>query len=107
MLRRLEAKTEENRIKFLDGFGSFAARHEACFQLGQKGVIIVEEESSEGRSQVEAEGLQSEAEEENGPQAEEEALQTEAEKREQSRGEALLLEAEVVAANLKESGTRR
>ena len=52
-------------------------------------------------------GPQTEAEEENGPQAEEEALQTEAEKREQSRGEALLLEAEVIAANLKESGTRR
>ena len=39
--------------------------------------------------------------------AEEEALATEAEKRERSRWEALLLEAEVIAANLKESGTRR
>ena len=48
-----------------------------------------------------------EAEEEKPPQAEEETLQTEAEKREESRWEALLLEAEVIAANLKESGTRR
>ncbi len=48
-----------------------------------------------------------EAEEEKCLQAEEEALQTEAEKRERSRWEALLLEAEVIAANLKESGTRR
>jgi hypothetical protein len=39
------------------------------------------------------------------PQANEEALQAEAEKRERSRWEALLLEAEVIAANLKESGT--
>ncbi len=48
-----------------------------------------------------------EAEKEKHPQAEEDALQTEAEKREKSRCEALLLEAEVIAANLKESGTRR
>jgi hypothetical protein len=48
-----------------------------------------------------------EAEEEKQLQAEEEALQAEAAKREKSRREALLLEAEVIAANLKESGTRR
>ena len=47
------------------------------------------------------------AEEEKQSQAEKEALQTEAEKREESRWKALLLEAEVIAANLKESGTRR
>ena len=47
------------------------------------------------------------AEKEKLPQAEEDALQTEAEKREKSRWQALLLEAEVIAANLKESGTRR
>jgi hypothetical protein len=51
--------------------------------------------------------LQAETEEEMQPQANEEALQAEAEKRERSRWEALLLEAEVIAANLKESGTRR
>ena len=48
-----------------------------------------------------------ESEEEERPQAEEETLQTEAKKREKSRWDALLREAEVIAANLKESGTRR
>jgi len=52
-------------------------------------------------------GPQTEVEEEKQPQSEDETLQTEAEKREKSRWEALLLEAEVIAANLKESGTRR
>ncbi len=56
---------------------------------------------TEKRPQTETE------EEEKRPQAEEDTLQTEAEKREKSRWEALLLEAEVIAANLKESGTRR
>ena len=60
----------------------------------------MERESPEKRPRTEAE-------KEKHPQAEEEALQTEAEKREKSRWEALLLEAEVIAANLKESGTRR
>ena len=59
----------------------------------------MERESPEKRPPTDAE--------ETHPQAEEEALQTEAEKREKSRWEALLLEAEVIAANLKESGTRR
>ena len=57
--------------------------------------------SPEKRPRTEAE------EEDKHPQAEQEPLQTEAEKREKSRWEALLLEAEVIAANLKESGTRR
>jgi hypothetical protein len=48
-----------------------------------------------------------ESEEEKRPQTEEEVPQTEAEEREKSRWDALLLEAEVIAANLKESGTRR
>jgi hypothetical protein len=48
-----------------------------------------------------------EPEEEQHPQAEEEVPQTETEKQEKSRWEALLREAEVIAANLKESGTRR
>ena len=48
-----------------------------------------------------------EAEEGKRPQAEEEVPQTEAKKREKSRWDALLREAEVIAANLKESGTRR
>ena len=61
----------------------------------------MEGESPEKHPQTEAK------EEEKHPQAEEDALQPEAEKREKSRWEALLLEAEVIAANLKESGTRR
>ena len=65
------------------------------------------EAEEEKRPQAEEEALQIEAEDGKHPQAEEEALQTEAEKREASRWEALLLEAEVIAANLKESGTRR
>ena len=65
------------------------------------------EAGEESDPQAEGELAQAEAEEEMQPQAEEEALQTEAEKREKSRWEALLLEAEVIAANLKESGTRR
>ncbi len=66
----------------------------------------MEGESTEKRPQVE-EVLQTETEEGGQPQAEEETLQAEAAKRERSRWEALLLEAEVIAANLKESGTRR
>jgi hypothetical protein len=62
----------------------------------------MEKESTEKHPQIETE-----AEEEKDPQVEQEALQTEAKKREKSRWEALLLEAEVIAANLKESGTRR
>ena len=57
--------------------------------------------------QAEEEVLQTEPGEEKQPQVGEEALQSEAAKREKSRWEALLLEAEVIAANLKESGTRR
>jgi hypothetical protein len=56
---------------------------------------------------VEEEVLQTKTEEGVHPEAEEEDLQAEAKKREKSRWEALLLEAEVIAANLKESGTRR
>ncbi len=56
---------------------------------------------------MEEEVLQTETEEGVHPEAEEEPLQAEAAKREKSRWEALLLEAEVIAANLKESGTRR
>jgi len=48
-----------------------------------------------------------ESKEEKGSQAEQEALQTEMKEREKSRWLALLQEAEVIAANLKESGTRR
>lgn len=50
---------------------------------------------------------QAESKEEQDSQAEQEALQTEMKKREKSRWLALLREAEVIAANLKESGTRR
>lgn len=50
---------------------------------------------------------QAESKEEQGSQAEQEALQTEMKEREKSRWLALLREAEVIAANLKESGTRR
>ena len=46
-------------------------------------------------------------EEEKGSQAEQEAPQTDMKEREKSRWLALLREAEVIAANLKESGTRR
>ena len=46
-------------------------------------------------------------EKEKGSQAEQEALQTKMKEREKSRWLALLREAEVIAANLKESGTRR
>jgi len=67
----------------------------------------MERETTEKRPQVAEEVLQAEAAEERHPETEKEALQTEAEKREKSRWEALLLEAEVIAANLKESGTRR
>jgi hypothetical protein len=50
---------------------------------------------------------QAEIKEEKGSQAEQEALQTEMKEREKSRWLVLLREAEVIAANLKESGTRR
>ena len=50
---------------------------------------------------------QAKSKEEKGSQAEQEALQTKMKKREKSRWLALLREAEVIAANLKESGTRR
>jgi hypothetical protein len=64
-------------------------------------------ESTEKQPQVAEEVLETKTEGEKHPQAEEETLQTEAAKREKSRWEALLLEAEVIAANLKDSGTRR
>ena len=50
---------------------------------------------------------QAEINEEEGSQAEQEALQIKMKEREKSRWLALLREAEVIAANLKESGTRR
>jgi hypothetical protein len=50
---------------------------------------------------------QTEIKEEKGSQVEQEALQTKMKEREKSRWLALLREAEVIAANLKESGTRR
>ena len=50
---------------------------------------------------------QAEIKEEKGSQAEQEALPAETKEREKSRWLALLREAEVIAANLKESGTRR
>ena len=50
---------------------------------------------------------QAESKEEKGSQAEQEVPQTEMKEREKSRWLALLQEAEVIAANLKESGTRR
>lgn len=50
---------------------------------------------------------QAEIKEEKGSQAEQEALPAEMKEREKSRWLALLREAEVIAANLKESGTRR
>lgn len=50
---------------------------------------------------------QDESKEEKGSQAEQETLQTEVEEREKARWLARLREAEVIAANLKESGTRR
>ena len=65
------------------------------------------EAEEEKHPQAAEEALETETEEEKQPQVGEEALQSEAAKREKSRWEALLLEAEVIAANLKESGTRR